>query len=171
MVKQPKYEKVEIEVHSGLVAETHLLLEGEMKEIRSLFLMSQSAPTFAIDNRGTIANSEILSVPQEIYVDEIYTIKFSNNFILQCTSGTPIMGIENWILAANIKKGDKVLGAMYSENTGIKGRVFEVEDVRKEYKALKVPVYFFIAKDGNILLPSYYADGEKCELTFICVSQ
>lgn len=43
MVKQTKYEKVEVEVHSGLVAETHLLLDGDMKEIRSLFLMSQTA--------------------------------------------------------------------------------------------------------------------------------
>ena len=171
MVKQPKYEKVEVEVHSGLAAETHLLLDGDMKEIRSLFLMSQTAPTFAINNRGSVVNSEILSVPQEIYVDEIYTIKFSNNFILQCTPGTPIMGIDNWILAVNAKKGDKVLGAMYSENTGVKGRVFEIENVKKEYKTLKTPVYFFIAKDGNILLPSYYDDGEKSELTFICISQ
>lgn len=33
------------------------------------------------------------------------------------------MGIENWILVTNIKKGDKVLGAMYSE----------IQELKKEY--------------------------------------
>lgn len=173
MVVQPqKYnDNIAIEVHSGLVSETNLLLDGDLKTIRSLYLMNQSAPTIALNNRGAFENSEIFSVPKEIYVDEIYSVKFSNNFILQCTAGTPIRGLTGWIVVSELKKDDKILGAIFSENSGIKPMTITVEEVNKEFKPLKTPVYFFASKHGNILLPSYHEDNDNSNLTFICVSQ
>lgn len=165
MVKQPQ--QIQVEVHSGLVAETPLLLGDDMKEIRSLYLMNNPAPTFGLNNNSEVINTEILSIPKEIYVNEVYEIKFSNGYILNCTEGTPIMTTGSWIPAKELNVGDKVLGAMYNAERGIVGRVFSVESKRKEFKTLGVPAYFFMAKDGNILLPHFGDDN----LTFICVSQ
>lgn len=165
MVKQPQ--QVQVEVHSGLVAETPLLLGDDVKAIRSLYLMNNPAPTFGLNNNAEVINTEILSIPKEIFVNEVYEIKFSNGYILNCTEGTPIMTTDSWTIVKDLKVGDKILGAMYNANRGIIGRVFNVESVRKEFKTLGVPAYFFMAKDGNILLP-HVGDNE---ITFICVSQ
>lgn len=165
MVKQPQ--QVQVEVHSGLVAETSLLLGDDVKAIRSLYLMNNPAPTFGLNNNAEVINTEILSIPKEIFVNEVYEIKFSNGYILNCTEGTPIMTTDSWTIVKDLKVGDKILGAMYNANRGIIGRVFNVESVRKEFKTLGVPAYFFMAKDGNILLP-HVGDNE---ITFICVSQ
>lgn len=172
MVVQPqKYnDNITIEVHSGLVPETNLLLGGDLKSIRSLYLM-KSAPTIALNSQGAFENSEIFSIPKEIYVDEIYTVKFSNNFILQCTAGTLIRGLSGWIVVSELKKDDKILGAIFSENSGIKPMTITVEEVNKEFKSLRTQVYFFASKHGNILLPSYHEDNDNSNLTFICVSQ
>lgn len=165
MVKQPQ--QIQVEVHSGLVAETPLLLGDDMKAIRSLYLMNNPAPTFGLNDKAEVINTEILSIPKEIFVNEIYEIKFSNGYILNCTEGTLVMTIESWMLVKDLNVGDKILGAMYNANRGIIGRVFTVESVRKEFKTLGVPAYFFMAKDGNILLPHVGDD----DITFICVSQ
>lgn len=111
MVKQPQ--QVQVEVHSGLVAETPLLLGDDVKAIRSLYLMNNPAPTFGLNNNAEVTNTEILSIPKEIFVNEVYEIKFSNGYILNCTEGTPIMTTDSWTIVKDLKVGDKILGAMY----------------------------------------------------------
>lgn len=162
-------QEITIEVHGGLVAETPLLLGNDISTIRSLFLMNSPAPTFCLNEQAEFVDTEILSIEKEVFVNEVMEIRFSNGYTIKCTVGTPIMTLESWKIAEQLTIQDKILGAIYTEERGIVGKIFSIEDISKSYRAVAVPAYYFVSRGGNILLP--HVGEDETNITFICVSQ
>ena len=78
-------QNVEIQLQSGLSAETPLIIGDEFKNIRSLYIGGGALPTYGLDATFKPIITEITSVPKEIFVDELWDISFSNGLFVFIT--------------------------------------------------------------------------------------
>lgn len=160
--------KIEIQLGSGLSADTPLIIGDELKSIRSVFLAGSVVPTYGLNQQLVPVETEITSIPKEVYVSEQWELYFSNGLKLICTPSTIIYGATGPVTACNIHPKDCILGAYLKSDSGeIRGRVFECVNSQKKTTVLAEPMYYFISKDTNILIPNFANN----ELTFICVHQ
>ena len=129
--------------------------------------------TYAMSEKVSIGEAEIVEVPQEVYMAEVVNISFSNGFHMVCSPSTRICTIteDGYTTAAELaaaKERDPILALLFSTaNQQIYITDVHVTECTKEVKALSVPMYLFISSKGNMLLPQETDDG----ISFICVLQ
>ena len=100
-------------------------------------------------------------------VKDIAKIEFSNGLQLECTPNTLVFTIDGWKSILALKPEDNILGAIFSPDTGIKGKIFHVVSGDLMKKLIPVNVYFFATENQNILIPHPESDA----ITFICIHQ
>ena len=161
---------IDVNLQSGLVSDTPLLIDSEIKSIRSMFLsLDKVYPTFALNDDYEVINSEVNSIPKEIELNELWDIALSNGYHFTCTPNTLILCTNGWKEAKSIVTNDTIMGVGYSDEKNLVGRVFLCTHSARNYKLLAEKVYYFMAKHCNILLPHYSPDDNQ--LNFICIHQ
>lgn len=161
---------IEVELTCGLVAETPLFVDFDIKEVRSLFIQSAKAlNTYALNDEFVPINSHIMSIPKEVYANDLWEISLSNGFHMTCTPNTMIMTTDGWRKVSDLAVDDQILGGAFTEERGITGRVFTVTNSQSNYKMIASPVYFFVAEHNNILLPNF--EPTSGEITFVDIHQ
>ena len=168
MINNPQ--KIEVQLSTGLVAETPLIIGTDFVNIRSLFIAGAiSQKTFGLDYQLIPTEVEILSIPKEMYSSELWELHFSNGLTIECAISSLILTVDGYKSVAQVTKDDKVLGARYCQEKGIEGALFDVVESKKVYKALQTPLYYFITTTENVLIPHYNeAEGG---FTFVCMRQ
>lgn len=161
--------QAEIQLVSGLSADTPLLIDEDVKSIRSLYLQTGVSPTFAFNDQICMINTRIQGIPKEIYLNDLYDISFSNGFHMTCTPSTCVLGINGYRHVDQMVVGEMVVGSIYNADGSIKLDTFTVDHVSKSYKMIAEPVYYFVSEHHNILLPQY--SPENSIISFICVHQ
>lgn len=160
----------QVQLVSGLSADTPLLIDQDVKSIRSLYLQTGVSPTFAFNDNAQPIMSHIQGIPQEVIVNDLYSISFSNGFHMTCTPSTAVLGANGYRIVSELVDGENILGAVYNHETGaISNDIFVVDHVSKSYKMIAEPVYYFLSEHHNILLPYYTPDSNI--ISFICVHQ
>ena len=150
-VQQPP--TMEIQLNSGLSGDTPLFIGDDLKNIRSLFIAANSAvPTFVTDEKMVPSNGEIQSIPKEMYVNELWEIRFDNGF-------KPVK---------DIVVEESVVGVVFKDGQ-MQNRFFDCTHSHKSFKTLKEPVYYFITSTGTLLLP--HVNTESGEVSFIVLHQ
>ena len=165
-------EKIHIELNTGLVPSTNLIVDFNLCTIQSLFLSGNSFfQTYAIDNQSNIINTQITSIPKEVYINEIYEVGFDNGLNIECTPGTGLFSYkDNYKPVYKMKVGEEINGAFFdNEYKQPRQRIYHITHLKKKFKAIAVPVYYFFCLHQNILLP--YFDEQKGVLSFINIHQ
>ena len=162
-------QRLDIQVSAGLTADTKLLIDDDSVSMKSLFTSNirHGGITYGLDNQARIVNQHILQVPNEIPTRDIAKVEFSNGLQLECTPNTLVFTIDGWKSILTIKPEDNILGAIFSPDTGIKGKIFHVVSGDLMKKLIPVNVYFFATENQNILIPHPESDA----ITFICIHQ
>lgn len=168
MIKQPQ--TIEIQLNSGLSGDTPLFIGDDLKSIRSLFLAANtSVPTFGLDDKLVPTNVEIGSIPKEMFVNELWEIRFDNGLHLTCTPNTLIYSFGyGFKPVKDIVVEESVTGVVFKDGK-MQNRFFDCTHSHKSFKALKEPVYYFVSSTGTILLP--HVNTESGEVSFIPIHQ
>ena len=164
-------QQIEVQLTTGLVAETPLIIGMDLVNIRSLYIAGAASAqkTLGLDFKLVPTEIEILGVPKEMYSSELWEIHFSNGLTIECAISSVILTLEGYKSVAQITCEDKILGARYNQEKGIEGAVFYVLESKRVYKALQTPLYYFITSTENVLIPHFNeAEGG---FTFICMRQ
>jgi hypothetical protein len=105
-------------------------------------------------------------------VTELYEVIFSNGYHLECTEGTSFRKPDGeYAAVGTMKPGDEVAGYYFDANqeqAGVKEEKYTLVASQKMFK-LSEPVYLFMSKDNNMLLP--YVNEENGTISFVCVQQ
>lgn len=167
-VQQPP--SIEIQLNSGLSGDTQLFIGDDLKNIRSLFIAANSAvPSFVIDEKMVPSNGEIKSIPKEMYVNELWEIRFDNGSHITCTPNTLIYSFGyGFKPVKDIVVEESVVGVVFKDGQ-IQNRFFNCIHSHKSFKTLKEPVYYFTTSTGTLLLPHVNTESE--EVSFIVLHQ
>ena len=163
-------QRIEIQLNSGLTADTPLIIGDDLKNIRSLFLGANSIfPTYGVDQKGVPCETNITSIPKEVYADELWELKFDNGLHLTCTPNTLIYSFGyGYKPVKDIVVEESVVGTFLKDGQ-MKNRLFDCTHSHKSIKVLKEPVYYFITESSTLLLPHY--NEELSELSFVVLHQ
>ena len=152
-------QEMRIQIYSGLLANTPIIIDDEISDIYKLYLGHNEGYTLGLDlTSGKVVNSHIISVPEEVRIDMYNTIEFSCGLKLQCTPTTQILAVNDngksdFVHANNLKVGQTVLGFGIRNDTGIGERDFKVVKNTLEHNILGIPAYFFICEHQTIFIP------------------
>ena len=162
---------IEVTLMSGLSGDTPIIIGDDLKNIRSLFIgVNAVYPTFGLNGNLVPIITEITSIPKEMYVNELWEVSFSNGVHLLCTPSTLIFELTGFKQVKDLKPKMSVLGAYFNTSTGeVKGALSEVVTSNRVFKSISEPMYYFISKDTNILIPHY--NEEQNQINFVCVHQ
>ena len=174
--KLPRDLQFVVQCSAGLGGDTPVLVvnEGVLSNMRRIFTFqsSKNLPVFAIRNDKVVDNGEIIGLPKEIIVNDIYEVIFSNGYHLECTPGTSFRKPDGgYVPVSGMNNGDEVAGYYFDSNqeqAGVKETKYTIVAAKKLFK-LSEPVYLFMSKDNNMLLP--YVNEENGTISFVCVQQ
>ena len=173
LMKEMEDSSTSITLTGGLTADTPLFIGDQLAAIRSLFIMSAHTPhpTYAINLETKIpCESEIISLPREIYLNDLWEIGLSNGFHMTCTPATQILTPVGYIPVANIDVGAPIVGLFFDTDTSqIKEELINLTISEKRYKIIQEPIYYFFAKHENILVPHF--NPEIGKLSFVSIHQ
>ena len=165
-------EKIQIELNTGLVPTTPLIIDNNLVDIKNLFLSGNNMfQTYAIDGQSNVIESKITSIPQEVYVNEIMEVGFDNGLFIECTPNAGLFSYKDDFKPVHkMKVGEEINGAFFdNEYKQPKPRIFHITHLKKKFKAIAVPVYYFFCMHQNVLLP--YFDEANGVLSFIDIHQ
>ena len=167
-------QEIQIQCRSTLSADTPILIDNTIKTMRDIYLFQSGKPlpTFALnfnDDKALIEESEIIGIPQELYVNSIIEIIFSTGFHFEAGASSMILTDKGFIPISSLKAGDSVVGVMFNEQIGIQSYNTTVESISTKQLSLGQPVYLFCSKHQNILLPKY--DQDTANMYFVCIGQ
>ena len=167
-VQQPP--TMEIQLNSGLAGDTPLFIGDDLKNIRSLYIAANSSvPTFITDEKMVPSHGEIQSIPKEMFVNELWEIRFDNGLHITCTPNTLIYSFGyGFKPVKDIVVEESVVGVVFKDGQ-MQNRFFDCTHSHKSFKALKEPVYYFITSTGTLLLP--HVNEESGEVSFIVLHQ
>ena len=161
---------IEIQLQSGLAAETPLILGEDLTDIRRAYLASSVAQTYGLDDKLVPIITHITSIPKEVYVNEVYEIEFSNGLHIKCAPTTLFYSVTGFEMAKNIKINESFLGCYLNPDSNeIKGKLFDCVTANRKILAIQQPLYYFISESTNILIPHF--DQNKNLMTFIGIHQ
>lgn len=169
-------QEMRIQIYSGLLANTPIIIDDEIANIYQLFLKHAEGYTLGLNlQNGQVVNTHMLSVPEKIMVDSFVTLDFSCGLKLQCTPTTQILAVtkdgkKDFVHASSLEKGQTIMGFGIREDTGIGTREFKLLDKVEEHNVLGIPAYFFICEHETIFIPNEGGiDGDI--MSFIVVHQ
>ena len=161
-----------------------MLIDMQMTNIQNIFKIQagMELPVYALatdtdesgNKRIKVAESRIISVPQEIYLTDMVDLVFSNGFHFGCAPSTLILLTSgSFIPAGDLTVDDPVdpqiiLGVTFRPDLGFRFDNFYLTK-KTSLSVMAQPGYVFVALHGNILLPKVNED--KGEISFICVAQ
>ena len=174
--KLPRDLQFVVQCTAGLGGDTPVLVvnEGVLSNMRRIFTFQSSIdlPVFALRNGKVVDNGVIMGIPKEMRVTEMYEVIFSNGYHLECTENTSFRNPKgNFVAVKSMKPGDPIAGYTFdaiNEEQGIKDVQYTVVATQKLMK-LNEPVYLFMSKDNNMLLP--HVNEENGTISFVCVQQ
>ena len=174
--KLPRDMQFVIQCSAGLGGDTPVLIlnENVISNMRRIFTFqsSKNLPVFALRDGKVVDNGEIIGLPKEVRVNDMYEVIFSNGYHLECTSGTSFRTPDgSFKPAMELKAGDEIAGYYFDANkidTGILEEKYTVTASQQLFK-LSEPAYLFMSRDNNMLLP--YVDESTGTISFICVQQ
>lgn len=174
--KLPRDLQFTVYCSAGLGGDTPVLIvnEGVISNMRRIFTFQANVnlPVFAIRNDKVVDNGEIIGIPKEVRVNDMYEVIFSNGYHLECTEGTSFRKPDgNYGPIGELKVGDEVAGYEFDANNedhGISEVKYKVVASQKLFK-LSEPAYLFMSKDNNMLLP--HVNEETGSISFVCVQQ
>lgn len=165
-------QQMQIEIHSALGPNTALLLNDRMCTFHDIYLLQsgKDLPIYALNDNGTMINSRMIQIPQEIFAPQIYEVGFQNGLKIQCSSETTILTKEGWKQVSDIDfEKMSIVELIFSEETGIQVQETKVEFCKLNIDIISIPLYTFIAQHGNILLPQI--NESENYISFIPVRQ
>jgi len=174
--KLPKNLQMVIQCSAVLAGETPILLSNEntisnMKRIYT-FQSGKNLPIFAVRDGKVVSDSEIIGVPAEVMVPELYEVIFSNGYHVKCAPSTGFLVEDGGFLKADrMNPGDKVVNFYFDSDNpdyGIRKNTIEVKSSIKIMN-LGSPCYAFMAMDKNILLP--HKSENNIDISFVCIEQ
>lgn len=152
-------QEMRIQIYSGLLATTPIIIDDEISDIYKLFLAHIEGYTLGLDtNTGRVVNTHMLSVPEEIKIDRFDTLEFSCGLKLQCTPTTKILAVNKdgkneFLSVENLEEGQSIVGFGIRPDIGIGERTFKLVKKTEEYNILGVPAYFFVCEHQTIFIP------------------
>ena len=174
--KLPRDLQFTVYCSAGLGGDTPVLVanEGTLSSMKRIYTFQSNIelPVFSLRGGKVVDNGAIMGIPKEMYVTEMYEVIFSNGYHLECTDGTSFRTPDGEFKpVSGMKNGDPIAGFAFdatNEQMGIKEVTYTVVATQRLFK-LNEPVYLFMSKDNNMLLP--HVNEENGTISFVCVQQ
>lgn len=161
-----------IEIHSALVGSTEIIVGDNVNTMSQLYMMgTKLMPSISIVGPAVGHPTLVASIPNEIFVNEIWTLGFDYGIHVECTpeSILDVVG-KGRIPASEVKVGDKVMGGKLDiEHQEWVSCKLECTLSKKEFKVAGCRVYPFLSTSGNLLIPNFHATTP--DLYCVCIYQ